>query len=234
MRRLLPDPVDPVDPAEVYTDRPAPAGRPGVRLNMIAGVDGAAAVRGRSGTLGGPGDRRIFGVLRSLADVVLVAAGTVRAERYQPAAPPGPVIAIVSRSLNLDWDSALFAGAGVRPIVLTVASAPAERRDRAAEVADVIVAGQADVDLRRALAALGERGARHVLAEGGPTLSAQLAAAGLLDELCLTVSPTLVADDAPRILAGPALDPPLGLELRSACEEEGFLFLRYRPRLAGE
>ena len=172
MRRLLPDPVDPVDPAEVYADRPAAAGRPAVRLNMIASVDGAVSVRGRSGALGGPGDRRVFGALRSLADVVLVAAGTVRAERYGPAAPPGPAIAVVSRSLDLDWDSPLFTAAGVRPIVLTVASAPAERRARAAAVADVIVAGEAGVDLGRALAALGGRGARHVLAEGGPTSAA--------------------------------------------------------------
>ncbi|HEV8372071.1 MAG TPA: dihydrofolate reductase family protein, partial [Actinomycetota bacterium] len=64
--------------------------------------------------------------------------------------------------------------------------------------------------------------------EGGPTLNGQLAAAGLLDELCLTVSPLLVGGDAKRVLAGPLLPVPRELPLRSACEQDGFLFLRYR------
>jgi riboflavin biosynthesis pyrimidine reductase len=230
MRRLLPDPVDPVDPAEVYADRPSAEGRPAVRLNMIESVDGAAVVEGRSGGLGGPADRRLYDLLRSLADVVLVGAGTVRAERYGPTSPPGPAIAVVSRQLDLDWEARLFAEARVRPIVLTCAAAPVDRRARASEVADVVVAGERYVDLSLALLALGERGARHVLAEGGPTLNGQLAAAGLLDELCLTLSPTLVGGgDLRRIVAGVPLPATRGLSLRSACEEDGFLFLRYRP-----
>jgi len=112
--------------------------------------------------------------------------------------------------------------------VITAASAPSGGRAEAARVADVIVAGRESVDLARALAALGERGARHVLAEGGPTLNGHLAGAGLLDELCLTLSPVLAGGGAGRILAGPALEPPVGLALRSACEEDSFLFLRYR------
>ena len=90
MRQLAPLAIDPVDPAHVYVDLPDVAGRPGVRLNMIASVDGATAVDGVSGGLGGPADRRVFGVLRSLADVVLVAAGTVRAEGYGPPRCPSP------------------------------------------------------------------------------------------------------------------------------------------------
>ena len=101
-------------------------------------------------------------------------------------------IAVVSRSCRLDWTTPFFTSAKARPIVLTVAEAPAPLRARAAEVADVVVAGEHDVDLARALDALAGRGLRQVLAEGGPTLNGQLAAAGLLDELCLTVSPLLV------------------------------------------
>jgi len=225
VRQLLPTFVDPVDPMAVYADPPVAAGRPGVRFNMIASVDGATAVDGVAGGLGGEADRALFALLRRLADVVLVAAGTARAEGYGPSPVP---IAVVTRSCRLDWDSRFFTAQDARPVVVTVATAPAEARARAAEVADVVVAGERDVDLARALDALGARGWRAVLCEGGPTLNGQLAAAGLLDELCLTLSPRLVGGDAKRLLAGPLLPGPPTLTLASACEEDGFLFLRFR------
>jgi riboflavin biosynthesis pyrimidine reductase len=227
MRQLLPFPRDPVDPATVYDDLPSTETRPTVRLNMIASIDGATAVGGLSGGLGGPADRALFAVLRSQADVVLVAAGTVRAERYGPSNVP---VAVISRSCRLDWDSPFFTAAIAPPIVVTVAEAPPLERKKAADLADVIIAGERDVDLVVALGALAERGYARVLAEGGPTLNGQLAAAGLLDELCLTVSPLLAAGDAKRILVGPALMPGSGWRLHSLCEQDGFLFLRYRLR----
>jgi riboflavin biosynthesis pyrimidine reductase len=225
MRQLLPTLVDPIDPTAVYGDLPAAPGRPAVRLNMIASVDGATTVGGVSGGLGGRADHALFLLLRSLADGILVAAGTVRAEGYRPSSTP---IAVVSRSLRLDWEAPFFTAPIARPILLTVAQAPADQRARAAEVADLVVAGDRDVDLAVALAALAERGWHNVLAEGGPNLNGQLARAGLLDELCLTLSPRLAGGAAKRILDGPAL-PDVGLRLCSACEEDEFLFLRYRP-----
>jgi riboflavin biosynthesis pyrimidine reductase len=225
VRQLLPTLVDPVDPRAVYRDLPPAGARPAVRLNMIASLDGATAVAGVAGGLGGKADQALFALLRSLADVVLVAAGTVRAERYGPSTVP---VAVVTRSCRLDWDSRFFTAALARPLVVTVATAPAEARARAAEVADVVVAGEHDVDLVEAVGALGARGFRAVLSEGGPILNAQLTAAGLLDELCLTLSPLLVGGDAKRLLAGPLLPGPPALRLVSACEEDGFLFLRYR------
>ena len=174
---------------------------------------------------GGPGDKRVFGALRSLADVVLVAAGTVRAEHYGPSTIP---IAVVTRSANLDWQSPFFSDAKSRPIVLTVDDAPKDNLEHAAEVADIVRAGTGSVDLGRAVAELGARGFGHVLAEGGPTLNGQLALAGLLDELCLTLSPNLVAGDAKRLLAGPPPPAPMQLSLRSVLEDESYLFLRYR------
>jgi len=227
MRQLLPFPRDPVDPAELYGDLPAAGTRPAVRLNMIASIDGATAVAGLSGGLGGPADHALFAVLRAQADVVLVAAGTVRAEHYGPSEVP---VAVISRSCRLDWDSPFFTAAIAPPIVITVAEAPALERKKAADLADVITAGEQDVDLAAALGALSDRGCARVLAEGGPTLNGQLAAAGLLDELCLTISPLLAGGQAKRILAGPALAPGPGWRLRSLCEQDGFLFLRYRPQ----
>ncbi len=225
MRQLFPDAVDPVDPADVYADLPETDGRPAVRLNMISTVDGATTVGGVSGGLGGPGDKHVYAVLRSLADVVLVAAGTFRAERYGPSKTP---IAVVTRTAQLDWQSRFFTDPDARPIVLTVEAAPPENLAHAAEVADVIVAGEVDVDLARALTELAGRGQANVLAEGGPTLNAQLANAGLLDELCLTFSPKLAAGDAKRILNGSPLDPPTELSLQSVLEDDSFLFVRYR------
>jgi riboflavin biosynthesis pyrimidine reductase len=225
MRQLLPVLLDPVDPAAVYSDWPVATGRPPVRLNMIASVDGATTVAGVSGGLGGPVDQALFGLLRRLADVVLVAAGTVRAERYGPSSVP---IAVVSRSCQFDWDAPFFTAQKARPIVVTVANAPAERVVRAAELAEVVVAGDHDVDLAVAVTALQDMGHRTVLSEGGPTMNAQLVAAGLLDELCLTLSPRLVGGDAKRILDGPALARPAELRLHSVCEDDGFLFLRHR------
>jgi riboflavin biosynthesis pyrimidine reductase len=136
---------------------------------------------------------------------------------------------VVSRSCQLDWGSPFFTEARRRPVVVTVANAPAANRARADEFADVVLAGTDDVDLRQALDALAERGARSVLAEGGPSLNGQLAAAGLLDELCLTVSPVLVGGESKRILSGSGPTVPTTLELCSVCEDDGFVFLRLRP-----
>src|ERR1700745_1641516 len=120
MRQLLPFPCDPVDPAALYDDLPAARTRPAVRLNMIASIDGATAVSGLSGRLGGPADQALFAVLRSQADVVLVAAGTVRAEHYGPLAVP---VAVLSRSCRLDWEAPLFTAAVAAPTVVTARQA---------------------------------------------------------------------------------------------------------------
>jgi len=225
VRQLFPDVVDPVDPTDVYSDLPVVEGRPSVRLNMISSVDGSTTINGVSGELGSLGDKRVFAVLRSFADVVLVAAGTMRAEHYGPASVP---IAVVTRTADLDWDSPFFAQAKARPLVVTGDAAPPANLERAATVSDVVIAGSDGVDFQRAVDELAGRGFKHVLAEGGPTLNAQLARARLIDELCLTVSPKLVAGDAKRILAGPLLPELIDLSLRSMLEDDGYLFLRYR------
>jgi riboflavin biosynthesis pyrimidine reductase len=225
VRQLFPEPIDAVEPLDVYRDLPVVEGRPAVRLNMISSVDGSTAVDGLSGGLGGPADRKVFAALRSLADVVLVAAGTARAETYGP----GPVpIAVVSGSLRLDWTTPFFTAATHRPMVVTSKQAPSVALEEAGAVADVLIAGDTDVDLADAVHQLGERGFRHVLAEGGPSLNGALAAAGILDELCLSFAPRLVSGASKRIVTGPPLAPPPELTLRSLCEEDGYLFLRYR------
>src|ERR1700761_3192332 len=140
-----------------------------LRANFVSSADGAAYVDGRSGGLSSDGDKRIFGVLRVLADVVLVGAGTARVEEYKPARrrpaleddlragrPPTVPIAVVSRKLDLDFTAPLFTGAppDARTIVITCAGSPDDQRAAAALVADVIVAGDTAVDLEGARARL--------------------------------------------------------------------------------
>jgi riboflavin biosynthesis pyrimidine reductase len=214
---------------------------------MIESADGAAEVGGLSGGLSGPADREIFSLLRALADVILVGAGTVRAERYRPARvaprwaalragrPATPPIAVLTAQLDLDLDSPLLTAApgDARTIVITTGSAPVPVRKQAAEHAEVIIAGDRDADLGAAIRALAGRGYRRVLAEGGPRLLGQLAAAGLLDELCVTVSPVLASGTAGRIVQGTTQAGLPRLALAHVLEEEGFLFCRYLLRPAG-
>lgn len=241
MRQLFPDSGE-IDPVDAYGRLGRVGDRPRLRLNMIASVDGAASLAGQSGRLGGPADKTMFATLRSLGDVILVGAATMRTESYGPARlddeaqerrreraqVPVPPIAVLTRSCRLDWSSPFFTEADQRPIVITTTSAAATDRDSAAEVADVILAGNDGVDLRRAVRMLGEFGHDNVLAEGGPGVAAQLAAADLLDELCLTVSPLLVGGNARRILDGDQLEMPKALQLGHVLEADGYLFLRYQ------
>lgn len=232
------------DDAELARLYAYPPARPWLRANMVASVDGAAAVDGLSGGLSSPGDRRLFWTLRGLADVILVGAGTTRAEGYRPTRdkndawvplglrsgrPAAPPIAVVSRSLDVDPGAPFIADApaDARTIVITCASAPAPARSALSAVADVIVAGEHLVDLPAAVDELAARGLGRMLCEGGPHLLGQLASAGLLDELCLTVSPVLAGPGSPGILSGAPFASARRLSLASVLEEDGALFCRY-------
>jgi riboflavin biosynthesis pyrimidine reductase len=217
-----------------------------IRMNFVASLDGAVEVDGGSAGLGTPGDRLVLGALRALADGVLVGAGTLRAENYKAVRPtaerrewresiglaPHPRLVVVSGGLDLDPAHQAFANAPIRPIVITHGSSDDERRDAIGEVADVIVHGVDRVDLIAAVAEL--RSAYHLdhlLCEGGPTLFGALHAAGLVDEVCLTVSPLIAGAGASRIIAGHpgALTK---MDLRHALASDGTLLLRY-ARTAG-
>lgn len=257
MRRLFPVPATPGpqqtadrvweldELADAYA-YPARAAAPDgwLRANMVTSLDGAAHHGGVSGPLSGPPDKRVFGVLRALADVVVVGAETVRREGYRPARvrpefaarraaagqSPAPAIAVVSARLTLDPGLPLFTGAVVPTLVVTGAQAP---RDAVAAIratgAEVVVAGDGPgVDPTRLKAVLAERGHTRLLCEGGPRLLGQLVAAGVLDELCLTTAPRLVAGAAPRVAEGPELEVPQAFALTDLLAESGFLFARYK------
>jgi len=218
VRLLFPNPADDVDVAALYRGAERPRS-PWVLVNMISTVDGATAVGGKSGGLGGPADKKVFAAVRSVADVILVGAGTVRAENYGP----DPRLAIVTASLDLEPDARVFTG-DVPPTVLTSSDADPARRAALAGVANILDVNEGRrVDLRAALAHL----EGVVVCEGGPSLNGQLVADDLVDELCLSLSPLLAAGDSPRVAHGPGADEPRPFQLAHAAEEGGLLFLRY-------
>jgi riboflavin biosynthesis pyrimidine reductase len=240
VRQLLPATTGEPDLERVYAF-PA-GGRRHVRGNFVSTLDGAIELGGRSGSLGGPGDHRVFHLLRELADVVLVGAGTARAEGYAPAQIPaevqarrrvagqGPVppIAVVTRH-GLDADSRLLEPdrTAPRPLVLTTDAAVEAASDQVRERAEFIACGADGVDLHRALDALADRGLYRVNCEGGPRLITDLIVAGRLDELCLTLSPQLAGPGRGGMTAGAEWTDPSGLALTSVLEQDGELYLRY-------
>lgn len=212
-----------------------------VRAVFVSSIDGAATLEGRAGGLGNSTDHDIFSLLRGLADVVLVGARTAEIERYGPiepsplwadqrlGRPPTPPLAIVSRSLSFDLTGPLFTATteSARTIVVTCEAAPNARLRDVRRVADVIVAGDERVEPPAALEALAQRGHRRVSCEGGPQLLSEIAQAGCLDELCLTLSPILLGGASSRITDGPAMTCRLGLDLTAVMEDESSLFLTY-------
>ncbi|MEU9242209.1 pyrimidine reductase family protein [Streptomyces sp. NPDC048385] len=215
-----------------------------LRANMVSTLDGAGQHDGRSQPISGAADMRIFGTLRGLADVVVVGAETVRQEGYRPARERAEfagartaagqalvaAVAVVTASLDLDFSLPLFTSPLVPTLILTGAAAAPDRMAAAEKAgARVVIAGDGvGVDPARAVRALAGLGHTRLLTEGGPRLLGQFIAGGVLDELCLTVSPVLTAGSAQRIAGGPGVAVPRRFELVSLLEEDGFLFGRYR------
>jgi riboflavin-specific deaminase-like protein len=243
--RLAPDGGATTAAEMLATIRPgerAPVNRPFVLLNMVTTVDGRATVAGRSGAIGGAGDKAMFGELRCICDAVLIGTGTLRAERYgrlvrdperrarRAAAglADDPVAVLFSRTLDLPWDAPLFGVPEQKVIVACREDAP----DPPATGATVTLVRLADPSLAGLLRALRNSfGVRSVLCEGGPTLNGVLLGEGLLDELFLTLGPMLAGDSAALgLLEGPLLPEPAGLAVRWVLRHGDELFLRYALR----
>jgi riboflavin biosynthesis pyrimidine reductase len=233
--------ADPLAPYAAVDRTPADGGC-WVMAHMVGGLDGSAAIHGRVGRLSTAPDAALFAEMRALADIVLVGAETVRREGYGPVRLPPerraareaagrtatPPLAVVTRSLELDWSARAFAAAppGSRTLVITCSAADAGRLAQAREVADVIIAGQDRVDPERALRRLAQLGHRVVLCEGGPTWLGELVAARHLDELCLTIAPLMGGDPLPVSISPPGA-PLTNFVLRHVLRDGDTLFLRY-------
>lgn len=207
---------------------------------MVASLDGATAIGGDTDDMGGEADRVVFSAIRALPDVILAAAGTVRADGYgPPRTPPSrraervergqeafPRIAIVSRSLDLDETSRLFTDTPTRPILYAPEGAPAERLEAFEPVADVVRVRGDRVSARDVVDHLGGIGARTLLVEGGPSLNGSFLAEGLIDEINLTIAPEFVGGTSSRIVG---LDEERLTDMRLAhlWEQDGVLLTRY-------
>jgi riboflavin biosynthesis pyrimidine reductase len=246
---LLPERVGTMSPAGVADAYAWPeSDRPWVRAVMVATADGAArSPQGRSGGISSAGDRLVFGTIRGLSDVILVGADTFRLENYGPVRlhpalakrraeqgmPEVPRLAVVTSSGRLDETAPVFTEAPTPPLLLVPGTLPADRRAALEPVAEIVEIGTESLDLHQGVAELAQRGLNRITVEGGPRLLGQLAALGLMDELCLTVTPLMSGgayngEPVPRILDGTDLpDPPRSLHLAHAIEDAGTLFLRY-------
>ena len=222
MRRLFPEPTDPITVAEAYAAPRHVTGRPWVGLCMVASIDGTTVVEDNSRALGSPADTQVLVGLRRLADTLLVGASTVRIEGYGPPSKPGQRVGVVSRTgRGLDLDAPLFtSGAGFLVLPDDAPAAPV----------DTVRAGRGDVDLAAALVGIAElTGATYVQCEGGAALNAAMAAADLFDEIDLTLSPHLAGGDGPRVTVGaPAVLQ--RFDLAHVLDDDGFLFTRYVRR----
>jgi 5-amino-6-(5-phosphoribosylamino)uracil reductase len=218
---------------------PDSLGRPYVRLNFVASANGKVAVDGHSAGLGSKADKLVFGHLRRLADVIVVGAGTARADHYRGArssevlraerrergqAEVAP-IAVVTASADLDAEGPLFADASIPPLVLTVKAAPAAKiRRLAAAGAEVLIVGEERAEVPRLIDALASRGLTRILCEGGPSLFGDLITADAVDELCLTISPCLGGTGQ---ISTATPDGTHAMRLESVLVDDGVLLLRY-------
>ncbi|MEO8091156.1 MAG: dihydrofolate reductase family protein [bacterium] len=243
MRRLLPEPaqtsvaeqVDALDFVSLaHVDRPYTV------TNFALTLDGRATISGRSGAIGSDSDTEMLVRLRTTVDAIMIGAGTMRAERYgRPVAdqhkrarrerrglPGDPLMCIVSNSLDLPWDADLFTGGQGRVVCFTAS----ERSPPPTETPVRVVRHRGRVDLPEAFRYLRrERGVRALLSEGGPRLHAEMIAAGLVDELFVTLAPKLIGGDGPHLVEGLA-EHERPLDLAWLLDDEGELFARYRVK----
>jgi riboflavin biosynthesis pyrimidine reductase len=206
----------------------APPSTPWLRVNFVSTVDGAAqGSDGVSSSINNDADKRVFDTLRRRADCLVVGAGTLRAEEYD--VPRLPLV-VVSRSADLP--PTLRDAPRGRILMATVASSDglAAAREELGED-NVLVLGEDEIDLALLKSTLAERGWEEQLCEGGPSLFADLLAAGVVDELCWTVVPRLTGGDAVRMATGAEVD--VALRPALLLEQDGTLLGRWLVQDAG-
>jgi riboflavin-specific deaminase-like protein len=237
--RLYPDRADGLTALDVVADlpRPAPEGRPWVALNMVCTADGRVTVAGRTHAITNRADYELFHATRERMDAIMVGAETIRVESYgrtintadarerraSAGLPPDSIAVVVSRSVSLPADVGLLRAPDNTVVVLT----PSPEAELLAAAATVHYVRESDPAV--ALARVREEfGVRSLVCEGGPHLNGTLLPGGLVDELHLVYAPKLAGGEDPlTILSGPAIEPPIDLELRTLHESGGYLFARY-------
>jgi len=227
--------VEPLD--VVLGDEREATGRPWVMVNMISSLDGGTAVDGTSSGLGDDDDFAMFQAIRTVPDVILVGAGTVTAEDYSPVRldserrasraemgrAEAPTLAIVTGRLSIDPDAKVFSDPGYKPMIITSTEADPSKLMMLGDAADVVILQSLDPST-----ILGHLGAAQtVLLEGGPSLNGQFAAAGLIDEVNLSLAPVLIAGDSSRITRGKAMKTPQSMLVDRVLYGDRLMFIRY-------
>jgi riboflavin biosynthesis pyrimidine reductase len=231
VRRLHPAPTVELSEDDLRAAYAFPDALPWVRANMVSTLDGSMrGVDGDSRSISTPADQRVFSIARAAADVILVGAGTIRAEDYRPSRK---TVAIVSNRLDLPLSLRILAdrtAENPRPIVFTTDEAAADASAGLRALVDIVAAGSGKVDLHGVKDELAARGLARIHCEGGPRLLSDLVAAGLLDELLLTIVPRLLGGGPDEhILTVPSgFDPPLRLMREQVLEADGSVFIRAR------
>lgn len=241
------DSTEPIDAAQAIgaeERRSTDSKRPWVYVNMVSSLDGATALGGVSGGLGGPADKVVFSALRAQADLIVAGAQTVRAESYRaPQTPPGvqaarisrgqsarPTIVVVSASASLGDDLELFDDPSYEPILVTGAKADQKRLAALESKMRIIRQAGDRVDLADMLRLFASEGHQRCLVEGGPSLNGQFIADGLVDEWNMTLSPVIASGDSSRPAHGPAAAQGDRLDLVRLWNAEGLLFGRWIRR----
>lgn len=240
--QVFPSWLQDIDPLNVYIDdqRLAPSNRPYLLLNMIASLDGASTIKGLSGGLGSAADQRILVALRACCDWILVGSGTAKAERYRPPRmnpaavdrrsqlgfEAAPRLAIVTASGKLDPSIPALIHPN-QPKTLIICGKQANHQHLAELNAEVVWLPTPRPKPQEVLGVLYERHAKVVLCEGGPSWNASLLSAGVIDEICLSISPRLVGGTAGRVVAGTQERLPTNMALQRVLVEDGYLFTRY-------
>ncbi|MDA3644978.1 pyrimidine reductase family protein [Saccharopolyspora indica] len=243
IKQIWPEPAD-IDDERLEQLYTYPEARRWLAVNYVSSADGAVEIGGRARQLSSPADQKVLKLGSDLADVLIVGATTAMVEEFRGVHPDEatlerrrrhglrdvPPTAVVTTGRSLPADAPVITEAATPTLVITCASAP-EPKQKAWEAAgaEVLIAGRDEVDLAAAVEALVERGLNRIDCEGGPHLFGGLLAAGVVDELRLTVSPLLVSGTHERIATGPSLDP-VEMDLASVLTEDGAMLVRYLVR----
>lgn len=220
--------------AEAYpTPSAVPDQRPWTRANFATTPNGVIRIAGKSGGISGPPDREVFNFLRAHCDAILVGASTARVEAYSLPTPSSteaatPLLIIATNSLDIAENSP-FLDETTPPLIVTSTNAAEAKQSeikRISSRATVMAFGEDSVDFPRLFAHLRSQGVKTLLCEGGPATFSQLLQEGLVDELCLTISPR-IGNGNPTGFANIGDAAPIEMTLSSHFEIESYLFCRY-------
>jgi riboflavin biosynthesis pyrimidine reductase len=224
---------------------PALEDRAWLRSNFVTSLDGAiSGTDGRAGSLNTESDQQVFALHRALADAVVVGAGTARQEGYRAVdlatwqrdlraaegLAPFPTLVIISASAEIDPEvgSAADGDGGPVMVITTPGKGAEELRPLRDAGIEVVVSETGELDLATIIDQLAGAGLARLLCEGGPTLHGRLLAAGLVDEMSLTLAPVVQGGPGTRTTGGVPMDP-AGFALRFALfADDGTLFTSYR------